>query len=276
VYKYTGAQGTEHSPAREPVTLWERTSGPDSPDRAIRRMRRSDPFAHPGRMSATPNSQQRYPLGVALCGALFAFGLPMVGGSVYLMITAVEKDAPRALVVAAAAMVAGIGGFILYAGAGLYYQAWPVPLSRVRDSLVWRPPLVFRIAVVICVVALSTTFVALVTIPAIRRVPLPLVVSAGVAVLIAWLIGLRLPVARLEADDWGIRCTNPFTTVRLPWSEVRTLEARGRSMLSQRIVAVTQGRDQMLWVWDPRIPVSRDAARLLVAELEAVRQSAGA
>jgi hypothetical protein len=91
-----------------PVTLWERTSGPDSPDRAIRRMRRSDPFAHPGRMSATPNSQQRYPLGVALCGALFALGLPMVGGSVYLMITAVEKDAPRALVVAAAAMVPGL------------------------------------------------------------------------------------------------------------------------------------------------------------------------
>jgi hypothetical protein len=30
----------------------------------------------------------------------------------------------------------------------------------------------------------------------------------------------------------------------------------------------------MLWVWDPRVPVSPDAARLLVAELEAVRQSA--
>jgi hypothetical protein len=134
---------------------------------------------------------------------------------------------------------------------------------------------VFRIAVVICVVAFSTTFVALVTIPAIWRVPLPLVIS-GVAVLISWVIGLRLPVARLEADDWGIRCTNPFTTVRLPWSEVRSLEPRGRSMFSQRIVAVTQGRDQMLWVWDPRVPVNRDAARLLVAELEAVRQSAGA
>lgn len=227
-------------------------------------------------MSGTPNSQQRYPLGVALCGALFALGLPMVGGSVYLMITAIEKDAPRALVVAAAAMVAGIGGCILYAGAGLYYQAWPVPLTKVGDSLAWRPPVVFRIAAVICVVAFSTVFVALVTMPAIWRVPLPLVISAGVAVLITWLVGLRLPVARLEADDWGIRCTNPFTTVRLPWSEVQTLEARGRSVFSQRIVAVTQGRDQMLWVWDPRVPVNRDAARLLVAELEAVRQSAGA
>jgi hypothetical protein len=45
-------------------------------------------------------------------------------------------------------------------------------------------------------------------------------------------------------------------------------------MLSQRIVAVTQERQRMLWVWDPRVPVSRDAARLLVAELEAVRQLA--
>ena len=227
-------------------------------------------------MSATPNGQQRYLLGVAHYGALFALGLPMVGVSVYLMMTAVEKDAPRALVVAAAAMVAGIGGCILYAGAGLYYQAWPIPLSRVRDSLVWRPPLVFRVAAVICVVALSTTFVALATMPLIWKVPLPLVIAAGVAVLITWFIGLRLPVARLEADDWGIRCTNPFTTVRLPWSEVQSLEARGGSTLSQRIVAVTQGRERMLWVWDPRVPFNRDAARLLVADLEAVRQSAGA
>lgn len=227
-------------------------------------------------MSATPNSQQRYPLGVAHFGALFALGLPMVGVSVYLMITAVEKDAPRALVVAAAAMVAGIGGCILYAGAGLYYQAWPVPLSRVGESLVWRPPLVFRIAVVIVVVAFSTAFVALVTMPAIWKVPLPLVISACMGVLITWFIGLRLPVARLEADPWGIRCTNPFTTVRLPWGEVQALEARGKSMLSRRIVVVTQRRERMLWVWDPRVPVNRDAARLLVAELEAVRQLAGA
>jgi len=225
-------------------------------------------------MSATPVSQQRYPLGVAYFGALLALGLAMVGGCVYVMITAVEKDLPRTLVVAAAALVAGIGGCILYAGAGLYYQAGPVPLSIVRDSLVWRPPLVFRIAVVIVVVAFSTTAVALATTPAIWKVPLPLVISAGVGVLITWLIGLRLLVARLEADDSGIRCTNPFTTVRLRWGEVRSLEPRGRSMLSRRIVAVTQGRERMLWVWDPRVPVSSDAARVLVAQLEAVRQSA--
>jgi hypothetical protein len=190
------------------------------------------------------------------------------------MIFAVEKDLPPTLVVAAAALVVGIGGCMVYAGAGLYYQARPVPLSTVRDSLVWRPPLVFRIAGVIVVVTFSTTFVALATIPVIWKVPLPLVISAGVGVLITWFISLRLLVARLEADRWGIRCTNPISTVRLPWGEIRSLEPRGRSMLSRRIVVVTQGRERMLWVWDPRVPVSPDAARLLVAELEAVRQSA--
>ena len=103
---------------------------------------------------------------------------------------------------------------------------------------------------------------------------MPLVISAGVGVLITWLIGLRFLVARLEADDWGIRCTNPLTTVRLPWGEVRSLEPRGRTILSRRIVAITQGRERILGVCDPRVPISRDAAGLLVAELEAVRQSA--
>jgi hypothetical protein len=225
-------------------------------------------------MSATPVRQRRYPHGVAFFGVQLALGLAMVGGCLYLMIFAVEKDLPPTLVVAAAALVVGIGGCMVYAGAGLYYQARPVPLSTVRDSLVWRPPLVFRIAGVIVVVTFSTTFVALATIPVIWKVPLPLVISAGVGVLITWFISLRLLVARLEADRWGIRCTNPLSTVRLPWGEIRSLEPRGRSMLTRRIVAITQGRERMLWVWDPRVPVSPDATRLLVAELEAVRRSA--
>jgi hypothetical protein len=42
-------------------------------------------------------------------------------------------------------------------------------------------------------------------------------------------------------------------------------------------VAVTkQGRERMLSVFDLRVPVSRDAAQMLVAELEAVRRSARA
>ena len=49
----------------------------------------------------------------------------------------------------------------------------------------------------------------------------------------------------------------------------------GESARAQRIVAITkQGRERMLWVFDLRVPVSRDAAQVLVAELEAVRRSA--
>jgi hypothetical protein len=53
------------------------------------------------------------------------------------------------------------------------------------------------------------------------------------------------------------------------------LEPRGKSILAQRIVAVAKhGRERMLWVFDPRIPASRETARVLVAELEAVWQLA--
>ena len=66
-----------------------------------------------------------------------------------------------------------------------------------------------------------------------------------------------------------------LTTVHFPWDDVGSLETRGKSTLSKRIVAITkQGRERTLWVLDPRISISRDTARLLVAELEAVRQSA--
>ena len=97
----------------------------------------------------------------------------------------------------------------------------------------------------------------------------------GTAVFITWTVGARALVMRLEADHWGIRCTNPLTAVRIPWSDVESLEPRGKSVLAQRIVAVTKGgRERMLWVFDPRIPASREAARLLVAELDAVWQLA--
>jgi hypothetical protein len=65
----------------------------------------------------------------------------------------------------------------------------------------------------------------------------------------------------------------PLTTVRIPWNDLRSLEVRGQPV--QRVVAVTEGgRERTLRFWDPRVPVTRDVARILVAELEAVRQSA--
>ena len=92
--------------------------------------------------------------------------------------------------------------------------------------------------------------------------------------LFMWFVSSRIPIARLEADSWGIRCTTPLTTVRIPWSDLRSLEVRGRSASTQRVVAVTkQGRERILRVWDPRLPVTRDVARTLVAELEAVWRS---
>lgn len=89
------------------------------------------------------------------------------------------------------------------------------------------------------------------------------------------IVAARLLVARFEADAWGIRCTNPTTTVRIPWGDLQSLEPRGESVLAQRIIVVTkQRRARMLWTFDPRVPVCRDTGRLLVAELEAVRRSA--
>jgi hypothetical protein len=106
-------------------------------------------------------------------------------------------------------------------------------------------------------------------------VPDALLMVAIAATVLLCFMGGRTLVARLEANAWGIRCTNPFTTVRLPWGEVGSLEPRGSSTFSQRIVAISEdGRRRMLWVCDPRVSVGPDAARSLVAELEEVRKLA--
>jgi hypothetical protein len=177
---------------------------------ALPRETQADPESRP-----TPVRQPPYPLGVAYFAALLALGLALVAGFVLLMSTAVEKNLPRSVVVASAAGVAGSDGVLcLYAGAGLYYQARPVRLSGARQSLVWRPPLAFRIALVIVVVSFITSALALATTPHMKLAPLPLLISGGVGILITCLFSLRLLVARLEANDWGIRCSNTLTTVR--------------------------------------------------------------
>jgi hypothetical protein len=100
------------------------------------------------------------------------------------------------------------------------------------------------------------------------------VTQVALAAIVPWLLGVRLLFAHLQADYWGIRWTNSISTVRIPWSDVRSLEPRGTSAFTQRIVVITeQGRERGLWVVDHRVPVSRDTARLLVTELEAVRQT---
>jgi hypothetical protein len=102
--------------------------------------------------------------------------------------------------------------------------------------------------------------------------PMALLLPALAAFIVVWSLGAETLVARLEADRWGVRWTTFLTTVGFPWGDVRSLEPRGTSAFSRRIVAVPeQGHERMLWVWDTRVRMNQDAAQLLIAELEAVR-----
>jgi hypothetical protein len=216
-------------------------------------------------MSATPVTQQRYPYGVALFGVLFASGLVLFALSLAVVWMVVARDGPTALFLALGAVLTVIGATAV-AGTCLSYQARPSPRPPVGPALVWRPTASVRAEMVLTLVGIT-----MVGVPAATVGATPIVIAA----IVPLLFGIRILFARLEADRRGIRCTNPLTTVRIPWSDVRSLEPRGTSVLSKRIVAVTeQGRERLLWVVDPRVPVSRDTARLLVAELEAVWQSA--
>jgi hypothetical protein len=229
--------------------------------------------AHPRRVSTTPVSQQRDRLGVALYGAEFVVALALLAISLGLVIMATARNAPTGVFVATVAFIVGTGAFCVWTGTAVFYQARPGPRSLGGRSVVWAPPLVMRVATVVIVASLGTITAAMATV-GLR--PIALLVL-GLAFLALVLIASRFLVARFVADHWGITCTNPLTTVRIPWSVVRSLEPRGSSALAQRIVVVTdQGRERMLWVVDPRVPVSRDTARLLVTQLEAVWQAAAA
>ena len=243
---------------------------------------RSRKVAHARRMSATPVRQQRYPLGVALFGRLLACGLVLVAiaiGTVWLFVA--RNAAPAFVVGAVGALLGAVGGSTV-AGAGLFHQARPSPRPPLGEALVWRPTLATMAGAVVAGTGLGMAGLAVGTFG--LRTPGPL--SAGLGPLLVWLVATfgplfmwfvssRIPIARLEADSWGIRCTTPLTTVRVPWSDLRSLEVRGGSGSTQRVVAVTkQGRERILRVWDPRLPVTRNVARDLVADLKAVRRSA--
>ncbi|MGH2529314.1 MAG: PH domain-containing protein [Actinomycetota bacterium] len=209
-----------------------------------------------------PGRQQRYPPGVAQYGVLLAAGLVLVVLSFGAVWMTVARNGRLAILVGAVGAVFGAVGGSAMAGASLFYQARPSPRSPVGAALVWRPPLAVRGGAVLALVGIT---MAAVSLAILAGTPMALVA------IFPWFVA-RVLVARLEADRWGIRCTNLFATVRIPWSDVRSLEARGGSIFTQRIVAVTeQGRERTLFGWDPRVPITRDVA---VAELEAVRQLA--
>jgi hypothetical protein len=223
-------------------------------------------------MSATPTVERRgYPAGVALYRGGLALGLLALAWAIVLVVVTVEKHAPPGFILFGVAAIPAAVGICVWGGIGMYYQAWPVPRPLVGASLIWRPPLVVRATILVVCLSITAMYIAITTtkLGAIFLLPL------GLLALSVWPIGGRCLVARLEADGWGIRYTTPTTTVRIPWEEVRSLEPRGESARAQRIVAVTnEGRERRVWVWDPRAPVSRDGAQVLVAELEAVRRSA--
>ena len=128
-----------------------------------------------------------------------------------------------------------------------------------------------RVAMVVIAVSIGIITAAVATVG--LRIEVLLVL--GVVFLATVFVTSRFLVLRLEANPWGITCAGPWRTVRIPWSVVRSVEPRGSSTLAQRVDLITeQGRGRRIWMLDPRFPINRDSARLLVAELEAVRRSA--
>jgi hypothetical protein len=218
-------------------------------------------------MRALPVRPDRYPAGVALFGVLFACGLVLSAVSLGFVWVVVANERARL-----AAHVASLGGVLMCGGATalawtcLSYQARPSPRPPVGPGLVWRLTGAARAELALALVGVTMAGVSVATVGGMQF---------ALAGIVPWLYGIRLLVARLEADDWGIRWTSLLTTVRIPWSDVRSLEPRGTSAFTQKIVVIThQGRERQLWVVDHRVPASRDTARLLVAELETVRRLA--
>jgi hypothetical protein len=235
----------------------------------------SGPIDHSRRMSAVPARPRPYGRGVARNGVWLAIALVLFVISIRLVVMAFEQDQPATVLVGVVSMLVGAGSLCVFAGVGLFYQARPVPRSNSQASLTWGPTPLVRVATAVILVTVSTSVIALTigfddgTVP-----DTTLTVAIPLTVLLCF-IGGRGLVARLEANAWGIRCTTPFTTIRLPWGDVRALELRGSSKFSQRIVVVSEdGRSRMLWVFDLRIPAGPDAPHLLVTELETVRRLA--
>jgi hypothetical protein len=227
------------------------------------------PVDHSRRMMATPVRPDRYPAGVALFGVLFTCGLLLCALCLHVVwvVVASERARPAAYVASLGAVLMCVGATAL-AWTCLSYQARPSRRPPVGPRLVWRSTPTVRAELVLTLVGCTMVGVSAATVGG---------TQIALAAIVPWLFGTRLLVARFEADHWGIRFTSPLTTVRIPWSDVRSLEPRGTSAFTQRIVVITQqGRERRLWVVDHRVPASRDAARLLVSELEAVRQQSAA
>lgn len=82
----------------------------------------------------------------------------------------------------------------------------------------------------------------------------------------------RLARVRFVADHKGLAWNGLLrqTRIELPWMNIKRIELQGRWL--QRTVVVTEdGRTLHPILWDPSIPMSRDAAGRVVAEIEGLR-----
>jgi hypothetical protein len=222
-------------------------------------------------MSTTPVRQHHFRVGVALNGALFVLALALLGISIGLVKLAMAGENPAGVLVTTDAFVVATCAFCVWTGAAVIYQARSEKRPPTGRSVVWAPPLVMRVAMVVIAVSIGIITAAIATVGLRIEALLVLSVVFLATVLVTW----RFLVLRLEANPWGITCTGLWTTVRIPWSAVRSIEPRGSSTLAQRVDLITEhGRGPRLGIPDPRFPINRDSARLMVAELEKVRRSA--
>jgi hypothetical protein len=222
-------------------------------------------------MSTTPVRQHHFRIGVALYGALFVVALALLGISIGLVKLASTRESPTEALVATDAFVVATCAFGVWTGAAVIYQARSDTRPPVGRSVIWAPPLVMRVAMVVIAVSIGIITAAIAT----AGLKVEVLFVLGVVFLATVLVTSRFLVLRFEANPWGITCTGAWRTVRIPWSVVRSIEPRGSSTLAQRVHLITeQGRVPRLFMPDPRFPVNRASARLLVAELETVRRSA--
>jgi hypothetical protein len=163
-----------------------------------------------------PVSQQRYPLGIRLYGTLLAGGIVLVALGIGVVWMFVATNRPPAEVVGAVGALSGAVGASVVAAASLFHQARPSPRPPVGETMVWRPTLAVGAGAVVSAIGFGTAGIAVGTFGRTTSGPL----SAGIGPfalwfvatfgsLFMWFVAWRIPIARLEADRWGIRCTSP-------------------------------------------------------------------
>jgi hypothetical protein len=87
----------------------------------------------------------------------------LLGISIALVILATARNAPSWLLVATVALVVGTGAFCVWTGAAVFYQARSEPRPLGGRSVVWSPPLVMRVALLVIAVSLGIIAAAVAT-----------------------------------------------------------------------------------------------------------------